>query len=96
MKTPESFCSSFPRNLTEEEFSQARQIKINTNDNGEVLGRLAIDFKAAQLFFELIKQSKGVLGSQNYIQDLVGQMWQQFPSSSAVQNIDAVGEDEEE
>lgn len=35
------------------------------------MARLAIDFKAAQLFFSLIKQSNGVLFCQNYIDELV-------------------------
>jgi len=45
----------------------------------EQMGRLSIDFKAAQLFFNLVKQSKGVLGCQNYITTLVDKLSEQVP-----------------
>ena len=38
------------------------------------MARVSIDFKAAQLFFNLIKQVKGVLGCQNFIAELVGKL----------------------
>lgn len=38
------------------------------------MARVAIDFKAAQLFFNLIKQVKGVLGCQNFIAELAGKL----------------------
>ena len=54
LDNPQDFCCSFGRNLTEDELVETADCRT--------MARLAIDFKAAQLFFNLIKQSKGVLG----------------------------------
>lgn len=43
----EDFCCSFGRNLTEEELAETADCKS--------MAKLAVDFKAAQLFFNLIK-----------------------------------------
>ena len=50
----EDFCCSFGKNLNEEDLEESRA--INHGGSPEVMAKLAIDFKAAQLFFNLVKQ----------------------------------------
>ena len=68
--SPVAFCCSFSRNLGEEDFEESKAMEGAEAE----MARLSIDFKAAQLFFDLVKQTRGVLGCQNFITDLVGKL----------------------
>ena len=75
----EAFCCSFGRNLTEEDFTESQAVLQDTERSTGEMARLQIDFKAAQMFFNLVKQSQGILGCQSYIIKLVQQLSDQVP-----------------
>ena len=62
LENADDFCCSFGRNLSEEEHAQFA--------HNEAMKGIAVDFKAAQLFFNLVRQTKGVHGCQNFVTEL--------------------------
>lgn len=48
--------------------------------------RMSIDFKAAQLFFALVKQNFGVLSCQNYVTELVDRLSEQITQEDTQEN----------
>ena len=70
----EGFCSSFGKNLNEDDLRESKAVKCSGFDGMEEMAKLAIDFKAAQLFFNLIKQVQGVYRCQIYIEELADRL----------------------
>ena len=50
-----AYCTSFGRNLTDDDLSEAEAFKVKEPGFSTETFRMAIDFKAGQLFFNLIK-----------------------------------------